>query len=141
MKCTLILTMIAATVGTGAALAQGMEGTIPFDFTVAKKLMPAGSYAVKRVEGASTTYTLQIRNVKTAEAVVIVSPVALDVNASANGNGKIVFRCSTGACALAEVHSPGERTGRALPVPKAPRGDSQRTVAIQLGHSEGKQGF
>jgi hypothetical protein len=53
MKRTIAITLLAlaGVVGTGKALAQNQQirATVPFDFTVGSKTLPAGTYSITRV--------------------------------------------------------------------------------------------
>jgi hypothetical protein len=53
MKRTIAITLLAlaGVVGTGKALAQNQQirATVPFDFTVGNKTLPAGTYSITQV--------------------------------------------------------------------------------------------
>lgn len=141
MKQTWMTMIFAASLTSGAAMAQGLKGTVPFDFTAGGKQMPAGTYSVSRVEGIGNSYTLSIRNLETKGGALLVSTIALDNNSPRTGNGTLVFKCNSSGCALAQVHTPGESRGRAFPTPATNRGDAERTVAIRLGAFGSTAGF
>ena len=63
MKRTIAITLLAlaGVVGTGKALAQDhVRATVPFDFTVGNKTLPAGTYWIARTSG--TAISIQNRD-------------------------------------------------------------------------------
>ena len=67
MKRTIAITLLAfaGVVGTGKALAQThqIRATVPFDFTVGNKTLPAGDYSITRVsDGAIAIRDNDARN-------------------------------------------------------------------------------
>ena len=73
-----------AVAGMSFAQSYGVKADVPFDFTVANKLLPAGTYTVIR----ESTGLIEIRNHDKPVAVLTV--VTHDENTSSDG-GKLIF--------------------------------------------------
>ena len=73
-----------AMAGMSFAQSYGVKANVPFDFTVANKLLPAGTYTMIR----ESTGLIEIRNHDKPIAVLTV--VNQDVNKSTDG-GKLIF--------------------------------------------------
>jgi len=133
--------IFAAAVTTVTATAQGMKANVPFDFKLSGKTLPAGKYSVAPMPGIGNPYVVRVLNAETKEAAVAVSHVALDRNVSPSVNeGVLIFKCHTGGCALAQVHTPGS-VARAFMTPPAKGGERERTVAVRISANESASGF
>jgi hypothetical protein len=73
-----------AMAGTSFAQSNGVRATVPFDFTVGDKLLPAGTYTIK----AQSPHVIVIRNHD--KPIAMLSLVDGDSNKSPNG-GKLKF--------------------------------------------------
>ena len=83
-KQTLIVVALFALIGLTAASAQAQSSTlvrvsIPFEFKVAEKIMPAGEYLIRQINPSSDAVTLQIA-AKDGDANVIVRTTAMQMN-------------------------------------------------------------
>ena len=89
---------LASILGAGSAMAQShqVRATMPFDFTVGNKLLPAGTYTITQV--ADNTIEIQNRE----EHVAMLALALADSNQSANG-GKLVFDRYAGQYFLREI--------------------------------------
>jgi hypothetical protein len=74
-----------ALVGSSYAQSNGVQATVPFDFTVSNKLLPAGTYSIKQQRG---THVIEIRNRYKAYAALTI--VDQDGNRSPKG-GRLLF--------------------------------------------------
>jgi hypothetical protein len=71
LNIVIALSVIAAlTIAGFAGLSQNMKANIPFDFTVGGEKLPAGEYTVRN---GSAQSTLEVRNLKTKQAVIAIS--------------------------------------------------------------------
>jgi hypothetical protein len=75
-----------ALAGHANAQSNGVEATVPFDFTVGDKLLPAGSYILK--PGSRTSNMIVVRN--RDKAIAALSIAGTDENRSRTG-GRLVF--------------------------------------------------
>jgi hypothetical protein len=74
-----------ALAGSSYAQSSGVQATVPFDFTVQNKLLPAGTYTLKPERG---THIIQIRNRDKGYAALTI--VDQDGNRSPKG-GRLIF--------------------------------------------------
>lgn len=91
------LLTLASILSAGTALAQSYEvrATVPFDFTVGNKLLPAGNYTITSV----SDNTIEIRN---REEHVAVQALAL-ADSNQSKTGKLVFDKYAGQYFLREI--------------------------------------
>jgi hypothetical protein len=84
-----------------------LTSTVPFDFTIGSRVMPAGDYEVRadRVPGA----LIFQRTDGAATHAVIAIPVE---TRKPPATGKLVFTCYDGRCFLSQLWSPLSATGR-----------------------------
>lgn len=103
-----LTTILLATAST--AIAQSRHGDmtvdVPFPFVAAGADFPAGHYLVKDVDSVY----VRIYSAKT-KGVFAQTHFA---QRAASGDSKLVFRCYSGSCFLAEVWVKGETGGREL---------------------------
>jgi hypothetical protein len=99
-----MIAMAALVVVAGAASAQTLKATIPFEFRAGNHVMAPGTY---RIELSRTTDTpvFEILNVDSGTAIALLpqAPVDPDKVWGTSGKGKLVFECASGSCALAEL--------------------------------------
>jgi hypothetical protein len=74
-----------ALAGSSYAQSNGVQATVPFDFTVQNKLLPAGTYQLKQEHGS---HVIQIRN--RDKGVAALTIVDQDGNRSPKG-GRLIF--------------------------------------------------
>jgi hypothetical protein len=86
-----------ALAGTSFAQSNGVRATVPFDFTVGNKLLPAGTYTIK--EGMDT-HMIVIRSHD--KPIAALSLVNQDGKKSPNG-GKLLFHRYGGQYFLSEI--------------------------------------
>ena len=106
--CVLILAVVVPT------LAQlpgtRLHATIPFDFTVRGRLLPAGTYELRRVNDEPET--LMIQNVKTRRTAMFeTDPVEAH---KTPGHAKLVFHRYGDDYFLSQVWTSGDDTGREI---------------------------
>ncbi len=83
-KQMLIVVALLTLIGMTAAAAQAqssasVRATIPFEFKVADKIMPAGEYVIREVNPSSDAVTLQIAS-RRGDASVMVRTTAMQTN-------------------------------------------------------------
>ena len=101
-----------AMAGMSFAQSYGVKANVPFDFTVANKLLPAGTYTVKR----DASGLIEIRNHDKPIAVLTIANH--DGNQSPNG-GKLVFHKYGDQYFLSEILSDWETMNVSVPCSKA----------------------
>jgi hypothetical protein len=94
----------ALVVAAGAASAQTMTASIPFEFHAGGRVMEPGTYRadLSRSSGAPITRLL---NSHSGEQVIVLGQIPVDPQKAwtASGEGRLVFECTSGRCALAEI--------------------------------------
>ncbi len=101
-----------AMAGNSFAQSNGVRANIPFDFTVANKLLPAGTYTLHR----TSTELIEIRNHDKPIAVLTIGNQ--DGNTSPNG-GKLVFHKYGDQYFLSEILSDWATMNVSVPRSKA----------------------
>jgi len=91
------------------AQTANMRVTVPFDFYVSDRLLPAGTYAVTSHAHANA---IQVNDSRGNMAFVIVTAPTIN---RGEDLGKVVFRQYEGANFLASVYWEGKRPGSELP--------------------------
>lgn len=107
------LVLLAALVATSASArtSRSLVVNIPFDFTVAGKLLPAGQYQLERSTQASTE-GLSLRNVD-GNAGVFVLTSTLQSN-ERQSQSRLVFKRYKDQYFLSQFWTSGEASGREL---------------------------
>jgi hypothetical protein len=101
-----------AMAGNSFAQSNGLRANVPFDFTVANKLLPAGTYTIHR----ESSGLIQIRNHDKPIAVLTIGNQ--DGNTSPNG-GKLVFHKYGDQYFLSEILSDWATMNVTVPRSKA----------------------
>jgi hypothetical protein len=101
-----------AMAGMSFAQSYGVKANVPFDFTVANKLLPAGTYTMIR----ESTGLIEIRNHDKPVAVLTV--VSHDENTSSDG-GKLIFHKYGNQYFLSEILSDWATMNVSVPRSKA----------------------
>jgi hypothetical protein len=115
--CCFLALFVTATVPAqlpGTAL----RATIPFDFSVRGKTLPAGKYEIKRITDAPDGLIISSVNDKHERAMFETEPVELRKTPN---RGEIVFHRYGDSYFLSKVFSGGEQMGRELPVSREER--------------------
>ncbi|MGI8735496.1 MAG: hypothetical protein ACR2LM_19600 [Pyrinomonadaceae bacterium] len=112
---TMVLLVISLALVTAVASAQGQSAnrvvsTIPFDFVVGDKTLPAGEYSVRGMTRGGEAILISERD---AKASIIQMSKVLTSNRN-NTRARLVFHRYGQHYFLAEVWSGGDQTGRQL---------------------------
>jgi len=125
---TMLMLVVAVAFMTAVASANGQSSrtviaTVPFEFKVGDKALPAGDYTLGTISDSSSA--LVIRNQDSNRAAVrLTMPIEVS---KASDKGKLVFHRYGQNYFLSEVWSGGETTGRQLSKSK-----QERTIESQL---------
>ena len=122
---------IAGFLTAGNALAQqhSVQATVPFDFTVGGKMLPAGTYSIAAV----TDSTIEIRNAQTHSAVL--TQAASDSSRSQNG-GELVFEKRGSRYSLREILCESAAMNVSLPAEKKHK--NSLIEETELSHDSGR---
>ncbi|MBI4906817.1 MAG: hypothetical protein HY820_24525 [Acidobacteria bacterium] len=135
MKRTWMTTVFAAATMTVAAHAQDLRANVPFDFNAVGKRMPAGTYVLTPDKGTMPMNGYVVRNLADKTSVFAVSNRT--ISNQPGTEAKLIFRCASGTCALAEIHEPG-KVSRAFPISTS---RNERVVAVRLTTATNANGF
>ena len=108
-----------AMAGTSFAQSNGVRATIPFDFTVGNKLLPAGTYIIKE----QSDHMIVIQNHD--KPIAMLSLVNGDSNRSPNG-GKLKFHRYGSQYFLSEILCDQANMNLQVPTSK-----TEKTTALQ----------
>lgn len=125
---TMLMLVVAVAFMTAVASANGQSSrtviaTVPFEFKVGDKALPAGDYTVSTISASSSA--LAIRNQDSNRAAIRLA-IPIQVR-KASDKGKLVFHRYGQNYFLSEVWSGGESTGWQLLKSK-----QERTMESQL---------
>jgi hypothetical protein len=117
---------LAALVTTGGVMAQGraVRATVPFDFTVGDKLLPAGSYEITK----NSASVIEVRN--RDKQVAIFAPTAYTTEQSRNGS-KLVFDKYGDRYFLSEILCAPSAINVSLPTSKAEKQARMQRASLQ----------
>jgi hypothetical protein len=108
-----------AMAGTSFAQSNGVRATVPFDFTVGNKLLPAGTYIIKE----QSNHMIVIQNHD--KPIAMLSLVNGDSNRSPNG-GKLKFHRYGSQYFLSEILCDQANMNLQVPTSK-----TEKTTALQ----------
>jgi hypothetical protein len=120
---------ILAVANLHAQSSREQTAKIPFSFTVADKTFPAGEYRVARLNPSSDKAAIAIQSADSRlSKIVLTIPVQSNVTRE---NAKLVFNRYGDQYFLAQVWTPADNTGLAVPESK-----TERTLARNSGQRE-----
>ena len=114
---------------TGAALAQdrGVQATVPFDFTVGGRLLPADTYIV--TSPATGIMAIQDKS----KHISVITTVSADSNDSVKSGGKMIFTKYGDQYFLHEVLCPSASLAASLPTSKLEKRVQHQEAMVRSG--------
>ncbi|HEY2961198.1 MAG TPA: hypothetical protein VGJ37_02210 [Pyrinomonadaceae bacterium] len=109
-----------------------MRASIPFEFTVDRRTLPAGNYEIRRISDDPMTLIIRNVDVKRDEAVFSTEPV---IENRTPGKSVIVFHRYGDTTFLSEVVTAGEETARES-IPSRAERRLRRELASNNGQPE-----
>ena len=139
MKNLTMQTMVAAAalvVAGGVASAQVMKAEIPFRFQAAGAWLEPGTYMINHMSGPSAIY--RIANLDAAGAVLAMPQVTISRNNGNAGQGKLVFECVAGQCALVQLWDSSRGFAYSFNRPKRSKAEAAlaSTISIRMERAE-----
>ena len=132
MKRTTAITLLAianfAMAGTSFAQSNGVRATVPFDFTVGSKLLPAGTYTIAPATENKSVIVIRSHD----KAFAALSLVHQDDNKSPNG-GKLLFHKYGGQYFLSEILCDRADMNVELPTSKREKTAQLQQATLQSG--------
>jgi hypothetical protein len=100
-----IIATASLVVAAGVASAQTtMNAEIPFEFRAGNRVMEPGTYRVDNLSSRTNTPVFRLQNVNSGGSIVLLPQAPVDPQKGwTQGDAKLVFACTSGSCALAEV--------------------------------------
>jgi hypothetical protein len=128
----------ALVVTAGVASAQMMTASIPFEFRAGDRVMAPGTY---RIDSSRLTGTpiFQLSNVNAGGSIALLAQAPVSPRKGwAAGNPKLLFACTSGSCALAELWSGSESHAYTFHGPKLDKDTTAvlREIPMQPGKGE-----
>ena len=100
----LMIATAALVVVAGAASAQTMTASIPFEFRAGNQVMAPGTYQVDRLATQTGIPIYRLLGVDSRRSIALLAQAPVDPKKGwAAGTGKLLFTCTSGSCALAEI--------------------------------------
>jgi hypothetical protein len=99
----LMIAAAALAVVAGVASAQTMTASIPFEFRAGDRVMAPGTYRIDSPQ-VSGVPLFHLSNVHSGGSIVLLVKAPVDPKKGwTAGNPRMVFACTSGSCALAEL--------------------------------------
>ena len=135
----LMIATAALVVVAGAASAQTMKASIPFEFRAGNRVMAPGTYRVDNLATRIGSPVFEISNVDSGGSIMLLPQAPVDPQKGwAAGYGELVFACTGGSCALAELWNGSDNHAYTIHRPKLGKDEDAylRVITVQLGKGE-----
>jgi hypothetical protein len=135
----LMIATAALVVVAGVASAQVMTASIPFEFRAGNQVMAPGTYQVDRLATQTGIPIYRLLDVNSHRSMALLAQAPLDPKKGwAEGTGKLLFTCTSGSCALAELWSGSESHAYKFRGPKVGGEETAvlREIPLQPGKGE-----
>ncbi|MEP7367546.1 MAG: hypothetical protein ABI972_30165 [Acidobacteriota bacterium] len=121
-----------ATSQVQAALIPSLSVSVPFDFVVSGKNLPAGSYDIVSTNTNTTGSVFVVRNKVTRTEAISMANSRSWPKGAATKSAQVVFACRDERCYIKELQIPGS-DGYVVMLPKATPAQRERLVALNAG--------
>ncbi len=134
----LMIATAALVVAAGAASAQVMNASIPFEFHAGGRVMEAGTYRIELSDWTGTR-VIWFSNFYSGKQATVLGQVRVDPEKAwiASREGKLAFQCTSGSCVLAEIYA-GSGRDYAYKVPRPKLGTGETAVLREIPMHAGK---
>lgn len=112
-----------------AAMVPKLTATIPFDFAVGKKTLPAGNYSIVSTNSYGAAPLFVVRNERTGNASVALMSEHSLPNGKEATSAQVAFACRENTCFLSELKIPGSDAFTAT-LPRLSSARKERRVAL-----------
>ena len=120
-----LLAVVVATTAYAQIAGTELRATIPFDFSVRGKILPAGDYEIRRINDEPDVLVITSTNDRHERAIFNTEPVEAR---KIPGKGEVEFHRYGDSYFLSEIFVGGEQTGRELRLSRQER-DLRREMA------------
>jgi hypothetical protein len=136
----LMIATAALVAAAGAASAQTLNASIPFEFRANGRVMAPGRYQVD-LSPKSGTRVFRLSNLSSGSQALLLGqvPVGPEKAWEAGGGGALAFECASGSCALAEIWGGTDsRYAYTIHRPKLGKDGTAvlRVIPLQVGKGE-----
>jgi hypothetical protein len=135
----LMIATAALVVVAGAASAQTMKASIPFEFHAGGRVMAPGTYRVENLDIQTGRPVFRLTNVNSGGSIAVLPQAPVDPQKGwAEGYGKLVFTCTSGSCALAEIWNGSDTRAYTFHHRKLGKDEDAylRVITLQPGNGE-----
>jgi hypothetical protein len=135
---TMKMMVVTATlvVAGGVASAQSMKAEIPFRFKAAGAWLEPGTYSINRTSAVNALY--RIANLDAAGAVVALPQFTMNYYNGDATQGKLVFECVAGQCALVQLWDGPRGIAYAFSRPKRSKQEGALASLISIRMERGE---
>ena len=129
----------ALVVVAGVASAQTLTAQIPFEFRVGNRVMTPGTYQIDSLRAVTNTPVFRLWNVDSGGSIALLPQAPVEPQKGwEEGNPKLLFACTSGHCALAQLWSGAESYAYQFANPKLGNGEDAylRVIPMQAGKGE-----
>ena len=129
----------ALVVVAGVASAQTLTAQIPFEFRVGNRVMTPGTYQIDSLRAVTNTPVFRLWNVDSGGSIALLPQAPVEPQKGwEEGNPKLLFACTSGSCALAELWSGSESHAYTFHGPKLGKDETAvlREIPMQPGKAE-----
>ena len=138
----LMIAAVALVAAAGAASAQiqaTMTAQIPFEFRAGNQVMAPGTYQVDGLATQTGIPLFRLTNVHARQSIAVLAQAEVDPQKGWTvGEPKLVFACTSGSCALAQLWSGSRSYAYKFRAPKLGKGEEAylREIPLQPGNGE-----
>lgn len=115
-----------------AAMIPTVSVNVPFEFMVAGKTLPAGSYTITSANSKAGASIFVVRNDATNKGVLSVMSGRTWPKDTDSRSPQVIFACRDESCYMKELKIPGS-DGYVAPLPKLTPAERERQVALNAG--------
>ena len=122
-----------ATSQVHAAMVPGLSVKVPFNFVVAGKTLPAGTYTIVKASSTGGAPLFSVTNTATRRGVLsLMSGRTWSVNNEPK-TARVIFACRDESCFMKELQIPGS-DGYVATLPKATPAQRESEIAVLAGY-------
>ena len=135
----LMIATAALVVATGAAAAQTMRAEIPFEFRAGNLVMEPGTYRVENLNRQISAPIFRLLNVNSGGSAILTVQALVDPQKGwTEESSKLVFACTSGSCALAQLWNGPASQACKFYAPKLGKDETAylREIPMQRGKGE-----
>ena len=134
----LIIATAALVVVIGAASAQSMTASIPFEFRAGNRVMAPGTYDVGSANSVSGAPLFKLQNVHSGRQAILLAQVDPRKAWAAEATPRLLFACASGSCMLAQLWDGSDIYAYTFSRPKLGKDEEASLRVIPLQRDKGE---